>query len=156
MSCSSKASTSTNERRKESNEKKIYHGKITRCRKVYDLSERQRSRLTAAIRAANKDDSNNEYFQAENSLDSDNEIIFEASSILNVQDNVNANPVNENPVDENVIYDTFSEIYDDRDRNTVDSQSDTDTDRIEIDEEEDFDTLQNFQSVIVRKTIINY
>lgn len=108
MSCSSKASTSTNERRKESNEKKIYHGKITRCRKVfYDLSERQRSRLTAAIRATNKDDSNNEYFQAENNSDSDDEVIFEASSILNVQDNVNANPVNENPVDKNVIHHVF-------------------------------------------------
>lgn len=56
------------------------------------------SRLTAAIRATNKDDSNNEYFQAENSSDSDDEVIFEASSILNVQDNINANPVNENPV----------------------------------------------------------
>lgn len=107
----------------------------------YDLFERQRSRLTTAIHATNKDDSNNEYFQVENSLDSDDEVIFELSSILNVQDNVNANPVNENPVDENVIHDTFSEIYDDRDRDTVDSQSDTDTDRIEIDEEEALDKL---------------
>ncbi|KMQ84601.1 hypothetical protein RF55_17485 [Lasius niger] len=140
MSCSPGPSTSMSERR-ESNEKKIHRGKRTRCRKViYDLSERQRSRLEATLRATNKDDSS-ECSQAENDLDSDVEIIFETCSISNVRDNANVSPVN----DENVIDDTFSEVSDDRDI----VGSDTDADRIDIDEEEDFeafDTLQNFES----------